>query len=349
MAADLGKRLLAEVEEVGLDEVGHMPNTKLGKDGSELTFTQILQTIRFRHDHEPTRFALPALDTIINAAILDKSNPPVVPPIIEIASQAPGSGTTHTIYLLATTAILPISLGGKESCVAILDTDNTFSVPRLVQQLRLALPPDSPPSSIATALSHVHIFRPQSLASLHATLQSLPGYFFCDSHPSTHRPLSFIALDSLTAFHWQTKAAEEDRAFANQHPPVSELTEANPTSAEETGTATNTPQPDLPALLKSTARTLAAPLLLTTHSVAINTPRSAFPTIHLTASRRAVRKFPPTISVVEALREAGDRQRAVEASSWEVRVSDSGSLRGKGFDFKITSEGVRVDSGSRES
>lgn len=28
MAADLGKRLLAEVEEVGLDEVGHMSNPK---------------------------------------------------------------------------------------------------------------------------------------------------------------------------------------------------------------------------------------------------------------------------------------------------------------------------------
>lgn len=26
MAADLGKRLLAEMEEVGLDEVGHMSN-----------------------------------------------------------------------------------------------------------------------------------------------------------------------------------------------------------------------------------------------------------------------------------------------------------------------------------
>jgi hypothetical protein len=32
MAADLGKRLLAEVEEVGLDEVGHMPKTKSGKN-----------------------------------------------------------------------------------------------------------------------------------------------------------------------------------------------------------------------------------------------------------------------------------------------------------------------------
>ena len=34
MAADLGKRLLAdmEVEEVGLDEVGHMSNTQIRKE-----------------------------------------------------------------------------------------------------------------------------------------------------------------------------------------------------------------------------------------------------------------------------------------------------------------------------
>lgn len=339
MAADLGKRLLAEVEEVGLDEVGHMPNTQLGKDGSELTLSQILRTIRFRHDPEPARFGVPALDKIINTAILDKSNPPDVPPIIEIASQAPGSGTTHIIYLLTATAIVPTELGGKESCVAIIDTDNTFSVPRLVQQLRLALSHDSLPSTIVTALSHVHIFRPQTLASLHATLQSLPGCFFEGSHPSAYRPLSFIALDSLTAFHWQTKAAEEDRAFANQHAPGPEHPEP------ESFTTNDTPPLDLPTLLKSTATNLNAPLLLTTHSVAINTPRSALPTIRLTASRRAVRKFPPTISAAEAFREAGDRQRAVEASNWEVRVADPGSLRGTGFDLRITSEGVRVESG----
>jgi hypothetical protein len=29
MAADLGKRLLAEVDAVGLDEVGHMPNPNM--------------------------------------------------------------------------------------------------------------------------------------------------------------------------------------------------------------------------------------------------------------------------------------------------------------------------------
>lgn len=303
-----------------------------------------MQTIRFRHDPNPSYFGVPALDKIINAAILDKYNPPAVPPIIEIASQAPGSGTTHIVYLLTATAILPITLGGKESCVAILDTDNTFSVARLVQQLRLALPPDSSPTIVATALSHVHIFRPQSLVSLHATLESLPEYFLRGSHPSTHRPLAFIALDSLTAFHWQSKAAEEDRAFANQHPPAL-ASEGEPQLAAEA--VLNTTKSDLTIVLRETATTLNTPLLLTSHPVAINTTRSAFPTVRLTSSRRAVRHFPPTISVVEALREAGERQRAVEASSWEVRVTDSGSLRGTGFDFRITGEGVRLESGSK--
>lgn len=314
------------------------PNWEMS--GSELTLVQILRTIRFRHEPEPAHFGIAALDKIINAAILDKSNPPAVPPIIEIASQTPGSGTTHIIYLLTAIAVSPVVLGGKESCVAILDTDNSFSVARFVQQLRLSLPPDSPPSTIAAALSHVHIFRPQSLDSLHATLEFLPEYFLRSSHPSTHRPLAFVALDSLTAFHWQSKAAEEDRAFANQHPTIVE-TEEGPTAAA----ATSIPSRDLCTPLRQTTTALQTPLLLTSHSVAINTPRSALPTIRLTASRRSVRNFPPTISVVEALRESGDRQRAVEASSWEVRVTDSGSLRGKGFDFRITSEGVRLESG----
>jgi len=306
----------------------------------------MLRTIRFQHDPEPTRFGVPALDKIINAAILDKSNPPAAPPIIEIASQAPGSGTTHIIYLLTATTILPTSLGGKQSCVAILDTDNTFSVHRLIQQLRLALPPSTPPSTISTALLHVHIFRPQSLISLHATLQSLPNYFLRGTHPSTQRPLSFLALDSLTTFHWQTKAADEDRVFAYQHPPTTTTT-SEPSPSNPTSASSNISGLDIPALLLSIATTLSTPLLLTSHSTqaATNTPRSALPTLRFTVSRRAVRNFPPTISVLEALREAGDRQRAVEASNWEIRVSDAGSLRGKGFDFRITDEGLQVEGG----
>lgn len=244
---------------------------------------------------------------------------------------------THILYLLIATAILPAGLDCNESCVAIIDTDNTFSVTRLVQQLRLAAP-SLPPSSISTALTHVHIFRPQSQKSLLATLESLPTYFLNTSHPSLHRPLAFVALDSLTAFHWQSRAAEEDRIFEKQY---------QGTSEKDSSASKNNGQPDLATLLRQTATHLSAPLILTSHSITNNTTRAAIPaTVRLTAHRQPVRTFPPSISVVEALREAGDRQRAVDASKWETRVTAEFSnhgLRGMGFEFKITSDGLKLE------
>lgn len=210
-------------------------------------------------------------------------------------------------------------------------------------QLRLSLPPNSPPSSITTALSHLHIFRPQSLSSLIATLETLPTYFLSASHPSLHRPLAFIALDSLTAFHWQSKAADEDRAFANQHPP----------SSPTTGSPSTKPDKDLPKTLLRAASLLSASVVFTSHSLAnynqntntnTKTPR---PTVRLSLHRRPVRSFPPTISISEARREASDRQRAVDAAGWEVSVLEPGAeqraLRSMGFGFKITNEGVEVE------
>jgi hypothetical protein len=156
-------------------------------------------------------------------------------------------------------------------------------------------------------------------------------------------------LDSLTAFHWQSKAAEEDRAFAHQHPPEQGNGNENDNDSEPQPPPT-TPS-DLTTLLKTTAINLNTPLLLISHSIANtnNTPRSSLATVCLTVSRRAVRNFPPTISVAEAVREAKDRQRAVDASNWEVRVAEpgSGNLRGRGFDFKITKDGARLESGGK--
>lgn len=244
---------------------------------------------------------------------------------------------THIIYLLIATTILSTSLGGHEACVAIIDTDNTFSVARLAQQLRLAAPSLSS-SSILTALTHVHIFRPQSQTSLLATLESLPTYFLTTSHPSLHRPLAFIALDSLTAFHWQSKAAEEDRVFEKQYQDISE---------KDPSASKNNNQPDLSTLLRQTATQLSAPLVLISHSITNNATRSAIPaTVRLTAHRQPVRTFPPGNSIVEAFREAGDRQRAVDASKWEVRVaaeSSNHALRGMGFEFKITSDALELE------
>jgi hypothetical protein len=149
-------------------------------------------------------------------------------------------------------------------------------------------------------------------------------------------------LDSLTSFHWQSKAAEEDRAFAHQHP-----SETGNEDGDESNLSTSNTS-DLTTLLKTAAIRLNTPLLLTSHSIANtnNAPRSSLATVRLTVSRRAVRNFPPTISVAEALREAKDRQRAVDASNWEVRVaeSSSGNLRGRGFEFKITKDRVRLES-----
>jgi hypothetical protein len=153
-------------------------------------------------------------------------------------------------------------------------------------------------------------------------------------------------LDSLTAFHWQSKAAEEDRVFAHQHPPENRNEDGNENGKETQPPPTS--NSDLTTILKIAAIRLNAPLLLTSHSIANanSTPRSSLATVRLTVSRRAVRNFPPTISVGEALREAKDRQRAVDASNWEVRVAESSSvnLRGRGFDFKIVREGVRLES-----
>ena len=52
MAEELGKRLLAEVEEVGLDEVGHMTLPRSDENISELTCISSYCT---RFDFETTR------------------------------------------------------------------------------------------------------------------------------------------------------------------------------------------------------------------------------------------------------------------------------------------------------
>ncbi|KAM0715100.1 hypothetical protein Q7P37_009565 [Cladosporium fusiforme] len=326
MAADLGKRLLAEVQEVGLDE--------------------ILDTLRLQHNPEPAYFGIPCLDKLVNAATSTSTSankPNSSNPVIELTSQTPGSGTAHLLYLLTATAILPTQHGGKSACVAILDTDGTFSVARLVHQLKrqLHLEPDKLASTLTTALTHVHIFRPQSLSSLIATIASLPSYLLHTSHPSNHRSLAFIALDSATAFHWQSKAESEELAIANQQqqPPSS----TSPSTRKPAQTSALSPA------LRALTTTLYAPLILTSHSP--SPPISApLPTLRLTIQRRPVRAFPPTLSISEALREGPDRQRAVQAAGWEVRVvdltADQRGLRGLGFGFRVSDEGVVLEEGS---
>ena len=274
----------------------------------------------------------------------------------------PGGGKTHLLYTLIASNILPAQLHGRESCVVVFDLDSTFDVVRLVQQLRLRLresakDTDESPA-IETALQHIHIFRPQSLASLIATVQNLPAYLLHSSHTSLDRALGLITLDSASAFYWQSRAAEEDHGFRNN-------------------TGSSSPSPEEPAsyaqlatALKTSAKALNAPVILASWSLyapptqqhgpgpvrslrpSLPAPLSALTSTRFIVQRIPVRRFPAHISVREALREAGDRQRAVDDGKFECVVNQWGldprtvervKGAGEGFGFRITDAGLIVD------
>lgn len=335
---------------------------------------QILQTVRLQHDPEPAFFGIPPLDEIVNSALAAKRTTnirPSNPPILELIPQAPGSGTTHLLYLLTATAILPSSLGGKDSCVAIIDTGNTFSVSRLVQQLRVAIrshnqkqhePHQDRPSAdteatasaaasetstLTSLLRHVHIFRPQSHPSLLATLDSLPTYFLqpSNANPSNHRPLAFIALDSLPAFHWQTLAEREAKAFEEEETQPDQNQHENPSNS-------TSPPRTLTQSLHLLSQTFpTTPLLITnpSHFPRLSTflqqashHHPPLRTIPLTLSRQTTRPFPPMISLSEALREKGQREIATRKAGWRVGSSiPVGGREGGMMGFEIGISGER--------
>ena len=191
-----------------------------------LTGLQLLNTLRTRDDIVPTYFGLSQLDRLIKTIVSSKSavakgTPPQ--PVVELTSTASGGGKTHILYSLIAIAVCPKSLGGREACVVVLDTDGTFSVDRLAQQIRKHLTTNRTTSNaeehadtdvddiIMSSLKHVHLFRPQSLASTIRTLEDLPSHLFDQTrHHSYDRVVGFIALDSASTFHWQTRSDEEE-------------------------------------------------------------------------------------------------------------------------------------------
>ncbi|KAK5115316.1 hypothetical protein LTR62_001516 [Meristemomyces frigidus] len=320
MAEDFGKKLLVEVEEVALDEV--------------------LETLRLQQGLQHDYFHLPHLDRLLRTTIETRQHfsnkTRSSQPILEFTSTAPGAGKTQLLYHLAAIAVLPLSHGGNESCVVILDTDNSFSVPRLAQQIQLLLtnqPGTEADTSEPTtdtlaleALHHVHIFRPQSLTSTIATLTSIPAYLFDKTrHYSFERKVAFLAIDSASAFHWQAKAAEETSILLSSD---GDAGEQEPLHG----------YPQLALALKSTIKTLHCLAILTSwylgpiptgdpHTApslrsSLPSPLSQLPTLRFLVRRVPVRKFPAGISIEEALREAADRLRAVEERRFECVVNE---------------------------
>ena len=259
--------------------------------------------------------------------------------------------------------------GGKEACAVVLDTDGAFSVPRLAAQLRFMiskrheqLPVQTIEDVVHTALKHVHIFRPASLASAIATLDMLTTYLFDENrHHSLHRPVAFIAMDSTSAFYWQDRAEREDVGF------VAALSKSTYKSAMQPSGYT-----ELATAITAACEVLKCPSLITNwetgstmsadghdssaHAIRplIHGPWSRLPTLRLIVRRLPIRKLPPGICVEEALREADERRKAVEEGRFECRINEWGltagmlqelrSAGGGGFNFTVTSDGVQVDS-----
>ncbi|KAF2099675.1 hypothetical protein NA57DRAFT_55620 [Rhizodiscina lignyota] len=247
-AQELGKRLLGEVVEVGLDE--------------------LFREIRHLHDNDGQNyFNIPIIDNLLNEMDQRASNPrPVAEhasenafasspghptalaqttnirkrrPIVELTSSRTGAGTTHLLYLIAALAVLPhglqgTTIGGKDTAIVIIDTDDRFDVQRFARLMNAHIssvceestkdgssPPNSPQQEhqspdevIQRSLEHVHIFRPQSLPSLVATVTSLESYLFdFSAHLSSRKQLGTIILDSASAFYWQHRSDEEAARF----------------------------------------------------------------------------------------------------------------------------------------
>ncbi|KAH9836029.1 Rad51 family DNA repair protein [Teratosphaeria destructans] len=350
MAEDLGKRLLAEVEEVGLDE--------------------IFQLLRAQDESQKQYFGLPQLDRLISIALENKlpasKTKSTQPVMIELMSNGAGGGKTHLLYHMLAHAVLPTTLPGKQACAVVLDTDGHFNIPRLAQQLqhlcsRRTHPAQSHDETVHSALRHIHLFRPQSLASTIATLASLPTYLFDETRRrSFDRPLALIALDSASAFYWPTRAEEEAAAL---------FAATTPGAARPTSLPTWT---HLSAALKDASTAFSCPIILTSWNLNRSTamqqhghggevqrmlrpslpaPLSQLATVRFIVQRLPVRKFPVGISIEEAQREAESRQKAVEEGRFECMVNEWGlderllqklQRAGAGFSFTIKDVGLLV-------
>ena len=296
------------------------------------------------------QFNFPPLDDLVSGATLDHdATHALCPPIIELLSLSPGGGKTHVLYHLITLAILPKALGGRESSVALIDIDHAFSVDRLVNQIRRHLRSRGllveEGMSISSSLQHLHIFRPQSLASTTATLRSLPEYLLCaQRHVSFEREVSFIAIDSISTLYWQERSEKEDAtvSFPSDRP------------------STETGYTAFARALKGVMSALCCPAIITTQHLgplaSSQTPgatrafRPSLPpaisfALRLVVRRVQRRKLPPMIAYDTATQESEQRLSAVQEGLFRVTVNEWGiGLKRGGWDFTVHSEGVDVKS-----
>jgi len=251
-----------------------------------------------------------------------------------------------------------------------MDTDGRFDVARLVEimqtMLRQGRPSENGDSGadhsnqiIMNALKHVHIFRPQSLQSLVATVQTLPRYLLNPTkHPSSERSLDLLAIDSIGAFFWQEKMTEEALKFDS---------EEFSTHNNQRHTAANQ-YSHLVTHLRALQQRFGCAIIATNWGISPAPPQrgalytsyrsflppvwQAFITTRIVVERDAVTKFPVGMLPKQAKRDAPVRQAAVDEgrfSAWVEQRQDAmnreraDAVGVRKVAFLITQEGVSFE------
>ncbi|PLB34779.1 putative Rad51 family DNA repair protein [Aspergillus candidus] len=375
MAASFGENLLKEIHEEGLDEIfcglrsllG--PSPRLGADALDNlvgVFTPVgpvpvvERTLPVSQDEQED----------VQAEVLSKKR---YDPVVEISSVSSAAGKSQLLYYLTAMAVLPstfngIRLDGCTAAVVYIDTDGRFDAERLrsiargivEQKTRQPDYATNPPNHtgmetmLATALQHVHVFRPQSSCSLLATLRTLDTYLLdLPRHHSAPRPLHAIFLDSASAFFWPDRLRDEIARIEDIGRPYAEI-------ERERRLQLSFHIADLYAALVAELRRLQrrfgctvvyTTTVHTTGRPSASIPASgpfdlynpveersrsrvhapslrpllpgwgAFPTLRLVVGREAVRAFPSGTTVHGARRVADARQDAVRRGQFRARVN----------------------------
>lgn len=259
-------------------------------------------------------------------------------------SNTAAAGKTQLLYSLIAAGVLPSSSSPPTphrppGAVVVIDTDNRFDVERLVQvmtsQYRSAAADGTTttdsPVEVLHGLQHIHIFRPQSLASLLSTLRSLPDYLLdMTQHSSAHRSLSLLAVDSMTAFYWPERSEQEMAYLASEE-------------GEQGLRQTRNTYSEIVTALRHIQATFACPVVATSWSLSgsraksavsslgsSNSPTSTRPllpgvwnqyvTARLLVSRENVRKFPAGLTAEQAERDRIQRQEVLQRSRFRAEV-----------------------------
>lgn len=298
------------------------------------------------------------------------------PPVVEITSATPCAGKRQLLYYIAAASVLPesydsVPLLGQEGAVIVLDTDNQFDVLRLRDVLSSLLisrlEPHSPNAGILLAsglssvlhdsLRQVHIFRPQSPASLLSTLRSLPAYLLNPAaHFSSLRALQALIVTNLSAFLWQTRL-ESDEGHQLNHRNTNTFIQYHGSMVQELAKV----QQIFGCVLVAANQGLSPLQWMRNGEVSVKPTMPGvwnnFCTLKLVVGKDMVRKFGPGISAEEAMHEREQRKRAVAESRFWCRVNwwDSGEWdagvverlrsldRGGAFSFHISDTEVRIE------